>query len=117
MNNINTLLKTASLLCMIDLVWVTTGGSYGLKTVELIQQEPVQIRYECVIIIFTFLAYMLLKTKSAKEAFLYGVCMYGCNDFNCYSLFVKYDWRYAIVETLWGGVLFVTSGYLLKLWS
>jgi hypothetical protein len=117
MNNMLTFLKTASVLCMVDLVWFTTGGTYGSKIVEDIQGEPIQMRYEISIILFIFLSYMLLKTKSAKEAFLSGICMYGSNSFTCYFLFQKYDWRYGIVETLWGGVLFVTSGYLLQLWT
>ena len=117
MNNILTLLKTASVLFMVDLVWFNTGGIYGLKSIEAIQGKPAQMRFVGAIILFLCVSYMLLQTKSATEAFLYGVCIYGFSNFNSYFLFTHYDLKYTIAETLWGGILFVTSGYLLQLWT
>ena len=119
MNNIYTFLtflKTAGLLFAVDLVWFNTGGIYGLKSIEAIQGEPVHIRYGSAIIVYLFLAYMLLQTKSAKEAFIYGVCIYGVYDFTNHALFEQYDWKFAIADTLWGGVLFVLARHLLKSW-
>lgn len=117
MNNMLTFFKTASVLFMVELIWITTGGTYTIKIVEDIQGEPIQLRYEISIFLFLILAYMILQTKSAIEAFLYGVCIYGFSNFNSYFLFTHYDLKYAIAETLWGGILFVTSGYLLQLWN
>ena len=117
MNNILTFLKTASVLFMVELGWFTTGGTYGFKMIEQIQEKPAQMRFVGAFILFLFISYMLLQTKSATEAFLYGVCIYGFSNFNSYFLFTYYDLKYAIAETLWGGILFVTSGYLLQLWS
>ena len=55
---------------------------------------------------------MLLQTTSYKQAFLYGISIYAIYDFTNYSLFEKYDWKFAIIDTLWGGILFTIMFYI-----
>ena len=57
---------------------------------------------------------MLLETTSYKQAFLYGVCIYGVYDFTTLGIFKDYDWKFALADTLWGGILFVFSKYMLQ---
>lgn len=121
MNNILytflTYLKTSSILFMLDILCFTVCGNYSFRTIEAIQGEPIQARLVITPIVYTFTSYMLLQTKSAKEAFLYGICIYGIHEFTSYSLFIRYDWKLMIGNTLWAGVLFVIAGYLLQLWN
>ena len=57
---------------------------------------------------------MLLETKSYKQAFVYGLCIYGVYDFTTLALLKGYDWKFAVADTLWGGILFVIGRHLLK---
>ena len=116
MNQFYSLIKTAGLLFVVDIFWLATGGIYGRKMIELIQGQPIQLRFVSAIIVYLFLAYMLLQTKSPNEAFLYGVCIYGVYDFTNHAVFQQYDWKFAIADTLWGGVLFVLARHLLRSW-
>ena len=116
MNQFYSLLKTAGVLFLVDIFWLATGGIYARKMIELIQGQPIQLRFVSAIIVYLFLAYMLLQTKSAKEAFLYGVCIYGVYDFTNHAVLENYDWKFAIADTLWGGVLFVITRHLLRSW-
>jgi len=116
MNQLYSLIKTAGVLFLVDIFWLATGGIYGRKMIELIQGQPIQLRFVSAIIVYLFLAYMLLQTKSANEAFLYGVSIYGVYDFTNHAVFQQYDWKFAIADTLWGGVLFVLARHLLKSW-
>jgi len=116
MNQFYSLIKTAGVLFLVDIFWLATGGIYGRKMIELIQGQPIQLRFVSTIIVYLFLAYMLLQTKSANEAFLYGVCIYGVYDFTNHAVFQQYDWKFAIADTLWGGVLFVLTRHLLRSW-
>jgi uncharacterized membrane protein len=116
MGNIYTYIKTAFIIFIVDIFWLATGGIYARKMTELIQGQPIQMRFVSAVIVYLFLAYMLLQTKSAKEAFIYGVCIYGVYDFTNHALFEQYDWKFAIADTLWGGVLFVLARHLLKTW-
>jgi uncharacterized membrane protein len=116
MDNIYTFIKTAFVIVLVDIFWLLTGGIYARKMTELIQGQPIQMRFVSAAIVYLFLAYMLLQTKSAVEAFIYGVCIYGIYDFTNYTIFEQYDWKFAIADTLWGGVLFVLARHLLRSW-
>lgn len=108
------LLKTAGIIFLVDIFWLLTGGIYARKMTERIQGKPIQLRFASAILVYFFLAYMLLQTKSAKEAFIYGICIYGVYDFTNHAILEQYDWKFAIADTLWGGVLFVLARHLLK---
>ena len=114
MNYTYSLLKTAAVLFLVDLFWLLTGGIYARKMTERIQGSPLQMRYGSAIIVYLLLAYMLLQTKSSKEAFFYGAAIYGVYDFTNYALLDNYDWKFGIADTLWGGILFVLARHLLK---
>ena len=108
------ILKTAAVIFLVDIFWLMTAGIYARKMTEMIQGEPIQLRFVSAALVYVFLAYLLLQTKSAKEAFLYGAAIYGVYDFTNHALLERYDWKFAIADTLWGGVLFVVARHLLK---
>ena len=112
--NVKIFLKTMAIMFLVDLFWLSTGGIFASRMTERIQGKPMQVRYVSAILVYVFLAYMLLQTKSAKEAFMYGVAIYGVYDFTNHALLDQYDWKFAIADTLWGGVLFVLTRHLLK---
>jgi uncharacterized membrane protein len=112
--NTTILLKAAGALFVVDLVWLATGGIYGRHLIESIQGSPIEVRFVSALLVYLFLAYMLLQTTSSLQAFIYGVCIYGVYDFTNHAVFSKYDWKFAIADTLWGGVLFVLTRQLLQ---
>ena len=110
----NVYLKTAAVLLLVDIFWLSTGGIYARAMTERIQGEAVSFRYVGAIIVYAALAYLLLETSSYQQAFFRGMAIYAIYDFTNYALFEKYDWKFAIADTLWGGILFVCARYLLK---
>jgi len=108
------LLKTAVIIFLVDLIWLATGGIYARNMSERIQGRPIHFRFVSAIIVYLFLAYMLLQTTSSYQAFLYGVSIYAVYDFTNHAVFENYDWKFAIADSLWGGVLFVLARYCLK---
>ena len=114
MNQMYPLLKTAAILFLVDIFWLLTGGIFARKMTERIQGQPIQMRFVSAALVYVFLAYMLLQTTSAKQAFMYGAAIYGVYDFTSHAILEQYDWKFAIADTLWGGVLFVLARHLLK---
>lgn len=108
------LLKTAAVILLVDVFWLMTAGIYARNMAERIQGAPIRFRIVGAAIVYVFLAYMLLETTSYKQAFMYGVSIYAVYDFTNYALFDQYDWKFAVADTLWGGVLFVLARHLLK---
>ena len=105
---------TCIVIFLIDLIWLTTGGTYAVKIAENIQGSPVRLQWWYVPFVYLFLAYMLLETSTYQKAFLYGVCIYGVYDFTTLGIFKRYDYRFALADTLWGGILFVLSKYVVN---
>jgi hypothetical protein len=110
----NSYLKAAIILVCIDLLWLGTGGIFARAMVERIQGEPMAFRFVSGGLVYLFLAYLLLETTSYKQAFMHGLCTYAVYDLTNHAIFEKYDWRFAMADTLWGGILFVSARYLLK---
>lgn len=108
------LFKAAAIIVLVDIFWLLTGGIYARKMTERIQGSPLQMRLIALPIVYLFLAYMLLQTTSNKQAFMYGVSIYAVYDFTNYALLDQYDWKFAIADSLWGGILFVLARHLLK---
>ena len=110
----NSYLKAAAILLFVDLFWIATGGIFARHLTERIQGKPLTVRYGSAIIVYFFLAYMLLETTSYKQAFFYGLCIYAVYEFTALAIYDAYDWKFAIADSLWGGVLFVCARYLVK---
>jgi len=108
------LLKTAAILFLVDLFWLSTGGIFARQMTQRIQGHPIQFRYLSAVVVYLVMAYMLLQVTSYKQAFLYGVCIYAVYDFTNYAILSNYDLRFAIADTLWGGILFMAGFHLLK---
>ena len=109
----NSYLKAAALLFFVDIFWLSTAGIFGRAMVERIQGEAVSFRFLSGILVYIFLSYLLLETTSYQQAFLRGVAVYGVYEATNYAIFERYDWKFALADTLWGGVLFVCARYLL----
>jgi uncharacterized membrane protein len=65
------------------------------------------------IVVYAALAYLLLKAKSAEEAFWLGASTYAVYDFTVLAVFKDYPLYLAVGDTLWGGTLFAIV-YTLK---
>ena len=73
---------------------------------EKIQGVPVVFRYGAAAIVYVALAYLLSYAKTALNAFYIGLSAYAVYDFTNYALLKDYDIRFALADTIWGGILF-----------
>jgi uncharacterized membrane protein len=101
---------------LIDVPWLSLiGGSY-MDTVQRIQggAKPI-IRYFPAIVTYIAIAFLVRKTKNVQEAFLTGMAAYAIYDFTVMALFKDYPLHLAIGDTLWGGILFAATRYILDI--
>jgi uncharacterized membrane protein len=107
-------LKAVLVLILVDFFWLSTAGIFARAMYERIQGEAVSFRYLAAAVVYLALAYLLLETTSYSQAFLSGMAIYATYDFTNYAVFERYDLKFALADSLWGGVLFVFARYLLK---
>ena len=73
--------------------------------VTRIQGSEISLRYIPALVVYLALAYLVTKTESPEEAFKVGVATYAVYDFTNLALFKHYTLSFAIMDTLWGGIL------------
>ena len=93
-----------------------------IKEPYLQQIENIQLTKPSVKMIGVFLSYafmifginyfILQKKASLLDAFLFGIVIYGVYDATSYALFSKWSAKLAIIDTIWGGILMMTTAYL-----
>ena len=116
------------ILLVLDLIWlkIYMGPRYIIM-INKIQGSEMKVNN-----IYAFFAYLLMviglntfvlpklnfKNINVKDClkygFLFGIILYGVYDFTCGAVFEKWNTKLALIDVLWGGVVYFLSCYLLK---
>jgi uncharacterized membrane protein len=112
-------LITAILLVVIDFIYLKTIKNYFENQVKIVQGTPLQVNFLGLILCYIFLIfglnYFIIKTKrSAYDAFLLGILIYGVFETTNYALFKKWSIFTVIIDTLWGGTLFAIVTFIIN---
>jgi uncharacterized membrane protein len=100
------LLLASFLLLIIDIPWLLLQGSAYQSVVSSIQGSPLRLRAWAAIPVYLALGYLLLQQYSVLSAAIAGSCIYAVYDFTTLAIFDKYPLHIAVLDTLWGGILF-----------
>ena len=82
-----------------------------------VQGSSVRFNYIAAIITYIFLIYglyyfILSKNKSVTDAFILGVVIYGVYEFTNLTILKEWKLKSALIDTLWGGILFSLTTFL-----
>lgn len=105
------------LFLLLDSVYLyLTKNMFG-EMVARIQRVAMQVRLWSAAVVYLLLAivmyhFVIKKKFQIWEAVLLGLAIYGVFDFTCYAMFKNYDLRIALMDTLWGGVLFGSVAWI-----
>ena len=100
------ILLTAIVLVILDLPWLFFSQKYVNRMLLQIQGSPVQLVYWAAGVVYIALAFLLLQMKSPNEAFYFGLATYAVYDFTNLATIKSYDPKFAVADSLWGGILF-----------
>ena len=107
--NLKNFVKIFVIFILIDLIWLKliAGPKYS-KMIYNIQGEPMKIKTAPAMLVYVFMTVllMLFGSKSDTRNFLLGFLTYGVYDFTNLAIFNKFDKVFALLDALWGGVLF-----------
>jgi uncharacterized membrane protein len=112
-------LITAILLVVIDFIYLNIIRSYFENQVKIVQGTPLKVNFLGLILCYIFLIfglnYFIIKSKrSAYDAFLLGILIYGVFETTNYALFNKWSIFTVILDTLWGGTLFAIVTFIIN---
>ena len=112
-------LISAILLVVVDFFYLYIIRSYFENQVKIVQGSPLQVNFLGLVLCYIFLIfglnYFIIKSKkSAYDAFLLGILIYGVFETTNYALFKKWSIFTVILDTLWGGTLFASVTFIIN---
>lgn len=113
------MLISAILFISIDSIYLNIIKGFFQKQIQSVQGSAIQINFLGAALCYLFLViglnYFIIKPrKSVSEAFLLGLIIYGVFETTNYALFKNWSILTVIVDTLWGGILFAVTTYLVN---
>jgi uncharacterized membrane protein len=93
---------------------------YFSNQVKVVQGSTIKMdllaTFFCYIFLIFGLNYFIIKRKrSVLDAFLLGLVIYGVYETTTKALFHKWSWITVLIDTLWGGILFALTTYIISL--
>jgi uncharacterized membrane protein len=118
MNKINILLFSAVILLSLDFIYLNLTKSVFQTQVFKIQHGVMNVKLIPAVLCYFFLViglnYFILQShRTILEAFLLGFIIYGVFDSTNLAIFKNYEWNVAIMDTVWGGILFALTTWII----
>ena len=115
-----TLLISAIVFVTIDFFYLNLMKSYFANQIKKIQNKTMTINVLGVLLCYIFLIfginYFIIKPKrSVQDAFLLGLIIYGVYETTNLATFSDWSLFMVVMDTLWGGVLFALTTYIVSL--
>jgi len=114
------ILLSAIIMISIDFVYLNVTKGYFSKQIQLVQGSQAKINYlgaaVCYIFLIVGINYFVIKPKkSVSDAFLLGIVIYGVYETTNYAIFKNWSILSVIIDTLWGGLLFASTTYIVNM--
>jgi len=114
------LLVSAIVFITIDFIYLNVIKDYFDNQIKLVQGSSIKINYLgaalCYILLIVGINYFIIKPrKSVSDAFLLGIVIYGVYETTNYALLKNWSILTVIIDTLWGGLLFASTTYIVNL--
>ena len=120
MNKLNLSLSSLFSILLLDAIYIMLISKNMFNTmIRSIQGLSIKPNYLAIFItyVFIFISYfyfIIWKHGSIQDAFVLGLTTYAIYEFTNYSIFTKWSPQIAIIDTIWGGILFSLTRYITK---
>lgn len=119
MNKLFAVISTAIFLILIDSIYLTLMKDYFNNQIKQVQGSPIQMNLYgtilCYILLIFGLYYFIIKdNRTLLDAFILGIVIYGVYELTTIALLKNWNVKTVIIDTLWGGILFVLTTYFVR---
>jgi len=114
------MLVSAIIFITTDFVYLNVIKDYFLNQIKQVQGSEPKVNFLGVALCYIFLIaginYFIIKPhKSVNDAFLLGIVIYGVYETTNYALLKNWSIFTVIIDTLWGGLLFAFTTYIVNM--
>jgi uncharacterized membrane protein len=122
--DLSNVLKSILILPIIDAIYLNLISSDVKQTILDVQKSKMKFRFVpavlCYIALIVLLNYFILNTNNTRNkkifnAFLLGLCVYAVYEMTNYAILENWKLKIVIIDTLWGGILFALTTFLITL--
>lgn len=112
-------LLTSLILLGLDFIYLSSTKKYFNDQVQLVQGSTIKLNIiatiACYILLSMGIYYFIIKKNfSYSETFYLGIFVYGVYDLTTMAILKNWKWNTVIMDTLWGGTLFVLVKFLFQ---
>lgn len=113
------MLISAIVFISIDFVYLNLMKGYFENQIKKVQGSALKFNLLGAAICYIFLIfginYFIIKPrKSVNDAFLLGLVIYGVYETTNYALLTNWSIITVIIDTLWGGILFALTTFIIN---
>lgn len=112
-------LLSAIIFVTIDFIYLNFITPYFKNQIEKVQKTPLKINILGTLLCYIFLIYglnyfIIQSKRSAYDAFLLGIVIYGVYETTNYALLSNWSFLFVFIDTLWGGTLFAITTMIIN---
>jgi uncharacterized membrane protein len=113
------IITTILVLVAIDFLYLYSMKNIFDKQITEIQHSPLSIDFFAALLCYIALAFgiyyfILREKKGILDAFLLGIVIYAVYETTTKALLKKWSYTIVLIDTLWGGILFALTTFVLK---
>jgi len=117
-NSIIEIIFTFVIFILLDSLYLSLMRDYFDNQIQIIQGTKINLKiYPAIIcyiaLVFGLYYFIISKNNSILDAFLLGIVIYSVYETTNLALINKWTIKTAIIDTLWGGILFLLTTFLI----
>ena len=111
------IVKIGIIMLMLDGIYLSMIKNHFARQIQLIQGKPMKVIIlpmviTYIILIFGLYYFIIKQRKSVMDAALLGFVIYGVYEFTNKTIIAEWTYFTAIVDVIWGTILFGLTTYL-----
>jgi uncharacterized membrane protein len=112
-------LKIIIVTLLLDIIFLWFISKRISEIIYSIQGSRLNVNIFYAIIVYVFICiqlyyFVFMNNASLQYAFLLGSSTYGIYEFTNMALLNKWDYKMALLDTLWGGILYSLSTFIIR---
>ena len=117
--NYTVILKIGIIILLLDILYIQFIYKNFNKLIVSIQNSDIKLNITGAVLCYSLIIFMLYyfiikEDKPILDAFILGFCTYGIYETTNLSLLNKWDINITLIDTIWGGILYALTTYIIK---
>lgn len=113
------LITVALVMLALDMIYLSLITGLFNKMFINIQGSPITVKYLPALLaygllIFGLYYFIIKNNRSLLDAFIFGLVIYGVYDATNMATIKNWQWNALFIDSIWGGILMMTTYYLTK---